>query len=137
MFARVNPPVIKLYLANFLGDMLRGGMDQSFVSDIDHVGQKLVKGAVVGDIASRRSAPRIRSFKEAKVILHDWGVINCLMRNTSDAGARLEFSAVIDLPDKFGLLIVSTDSLIQAARVWQRGLSAGVKFTGGGKLATS
>ena len=112
-------------------------MDRSFVSDLDRVGEKRVKEALVGDIASRRSAPRLRSLKEAKVVLHNWGVINCLMRNTSDAGARLEFSAAIDLPDKFGVLIVSTDSLMPAARVWQRGLSAGVKFTSGGKLAAA
>lgn len=79
---------------------------------------------------SRRATPRLRSLKEAKVVLSDWSVIDCLIRDMSGGGARLQFGAATDLPDEFRLLIMSTNVLIPAARVWQRGLLAGIKSTG-------
>ena len=87
------------------------------------------------DIQSRRSSTRRRALKAGKVVLTDWTVIDCTIRDMSDTGARLEFSGPTNLPEEFQLLIVSTNVLLPAARTWQRGLSSGVRFTGPAKPA--
>ena len=83
----------------------------------------------------RRQTRRIRSLKEGKVVLDDWRTIDCVIREMSDGGARLEFPTVANLPVEFRLLVVSTNTLAPAARVWQRGSRAGIKFTGPAKPA--
>lgn len=83
----------------------------------------------------RRHAPRRRALKEAKVVLSDWSVIDCLVRDLSDMGARVEFSAPTNLPSEFRLLVVATNVLLPAELKRQRGLSAGVRFSGPGKVA--
>ena len=79
---------------------------------------------------SRRKSPRKKTLKEAKVVLRDWSTIDCLLRNLGDGGARLEFSDPVTLPDTFNVLIVSTNSLIPAKRIWARGGAIGIQFTG-------
>jgi len=82
-----------------------------------------------------RSSIRRRALKEAKVVLTDWTVIDCVLRDISETGARIEFSGPTNLPEEFRLLIVSTNMLAPAVRAWQRGLSAGIRFTGPGQAA--
>lgn len=73
---------------------------------------------------------RRRVFKGAKVVYPDWSTIDCIIRHMSETGVQLDFNALAPLPDSFQLLLVSENRLIPAVRIWQRGLSAGVKFTG-------
>ena len=80
----------------------------------------------------RRQVQRRRALKEAKVVLSDWAVIDCLIRDVSEAGARLEFSGATELPPEFRVLIFSSNLLYPAEVEWQRGLAAGVLFTGPG-----
>ena len=82
-----------------------------------------------------RITVRHRTLKEAKVVLSDWTAIDCVLRDLSDTGARIEFGGSTDLPKEFRLLVVSTKTLFPAVCVWQRGLSAGLRFTGPGKAA--
>jgi hypothetical protein len=84
---------------------------------------------------ARRASTRRRALKEGKVVLSDWTVIDCRVRDLSDKGARLEFDGAIDLPDQFRLLVTSSNLLTPAERRWQRGLSAGIRFTGPGVAA--
>ena len=88
-----------------------------------------------GDSVERRQAQRLRSLKGAKIVLSDWSTIDCVIREMSDGGARLEFHAMTDLPAEFRLLIVSTNVLVPVARVWQHGHRTGIKFTGPAKPA--
>ena len=83
----------------------------------------------------RRDSTRRRSLKEAKVVLRDWSTFDCTMRNVSEGGARLEFSDPVALPDQFDLLIVASNTLVPAERVWERGTTIGIKFTGPEKQA--
>jgi hypothetical protein len=50
----------------------------------------------------RRQAPRRRALKDGKVVLSDWSVVDCLIRNLSEVGARLEFSGPTTLPGRSG-----------------------------------
>ena len=71
--------------------------------------------------------------KQGKVVLSNWSVLDCVIRDLSDTGARLEFAGPTELPKEFRLLIVSTNLLFPAELAWQRGLAAGVHFTGPGQ----
>jgi hypothetical protein len=82
-----------------------------------------------------RRSHRRRTLKEGKVVLSDRIVIDCLIRDISEAGARLEFGAPMELPANFRLLISSLNLLVPVALAWQHGLSAGVRFTGPGQEA--
>ncbi len=83
----------------------------------------------------KRISPRRRMLKQGKVVMSDWTVIDCIIRDLSDTGARLEFAGPTELPQEFRLLVVSSNLLIPAALAWQRGLAAGVHFTGPGRDA--
>jgi hypothetical protein len=77
-----------------------------------------------------RSKRRRRTLKLARVVLSDSTVIDCKLRDLSEEGAHLVFGGAISLPDEFRLYNVS-DAVIAPVRLeWQRGLEAGVRFTG-------
>jgi hypothetical protein len=78
----------------------------------------------------RRISQRRRALKGAKLVLSNWSVIDCTIRDMSETGARLEFGGPTDIPDEFRLLVVSSNLLVPARRVWQHGLLAGIQFTG-------
>jgi hypothetical protein len=40
--------------------------------------------------------------------MSDWTVIDCVIRDLSDAGARLEFAGPTELPQEFRLLVRSS-----------------------------
>jgi len=93
--------------------------------------QRRMKVARVSDDSrEHRRAARRKTLKAGKIVLSDWSVIDCTVRDMSETGARLEFGAVAVLPPEFRLLIVSSNQLIPARLSWQRGATAGVQFTG-------
>lgn len=80
----------------------------------------------------RRRERRLRVLKEAKVMLTEWVSVNCVVRDLSPGGARLEFDGPVYLPSEFKLCIVSADLTIPAVTAWQRRGEAGIRFTGAG-----
>ena len=78
----------------------------------------------------KRAVHRQRTLKEAKVVLSDWTAVDCIVRDISKGGARLVFGDAFSLPKEFRVLIVSTNTIVPAKLLWQRGLTAGVGFTG-------
>ena len=85
-------------------------------------------------IYDRRGERRQKVLKEAKVLLSDRVSIDCLVRDISPSGARLEFFAPVSLPNEFRVRIVSAELTVPAALAWQRRLEAGVRFTGVGTV---
>lgn len=79
---------------------------------------------------SRREHERRRTLKEGRVILSESSSIDCVMRDLSAEGARLRFAGPTQLPERFQVLVVSEQALFPAERMWQRGLDAGIRFTG-------
>ncbi len=77
-----------------------------------------------------RISSRHRALKEAKVVLHNSSTFNCILRNVSESGARLDFSDPANLPEQFELLLIGHNTLRPVQRMWARGASVGVKFTG-------
>ena len=85
-----------------------------------------------GKEPDRRALPRRRALKEAKVILSDWTVIDCLIRDITESGAKVAFAGVTELPAEFRLMIVAQNLIVPVELEWQRGLDAGVRLTGPG-----
>jgi len=80
--------------------------------------------------AEQRIAPRRKALKGGKVGLSNWTTIDCTIRDVSDTGVRLSFSSPTGLPDAFRLLFVSGNRMSDVRTVWQKGLAAGLEFTG-------
>jgi hypothetical protein len=80
----------------------------------------------------RRREPRLKVLKHGKVLLTELKSIDCMVRDISPLGARIEFELPVRLPSQFRLRIVSADLTIPAAPVWQHRREAGVRFVGVG-----
>ena len=94
-------------------------------------GDTPIEPRVSGDEgAHHRSAHRQRTLKAAKVILTDWTTMDCTIRDISEGGARLLIGDAFALPEDFRILIVMSNTIVPAKLLWQRGLTAGVAFTG-------
>ncbi len=80
--------------------------------------------------AELRAAPRQRVLKAAKIILDDWGAIDCIVRDVSDTGARIKVENVSTLPHKFRLLITMDNTIRPVQVAWKLNNLIGVAFTG-------
>ena len=77
-----------------------------------------------------RYIPRRRVFKGAKIIFADGAmVVDCVIRNLSVGGARLDVPATLALPHAFTLLDVQADRRYIATVAWRRGDQMGVEFS--------
>ena len=98
-----------------------------------HIDEKLAApdSSSAGDGgAHNRSDHRQRTLKAARVYLSDSSTLDCTIRDISKGGARLVFGDAFSLPEEFRLLLVSTNTIVPAKLLWQRGKQAGVAFTG-------
>jgi len=75
-----------------------------------------------------RISARRRTLKGGKVILSKSTLIDCVIRDLSETGARLEFSGATSLPSEFKLQFATSGEERLVTLTWQRGLSAGVHF---------
>ena len=80
----------------------------------------------------RRRARRQKVLKEGKIMLADGVAVNCIVRDISPGGARLELDGPVCLPGEFHLRIVAADLTLPAVPAWQRRDEVGVRFTGVG-----
>ena len=88
-----------------------------------------------GSGAEHRRARRRRTLKQGKVILTDSTTMDCTIRDLSEGGARLVFGGATQLPKTFSLVVLSDNTRRPAELLWQRGLSAGIAFSGPAKPA--
>jgi len=78
----------------------------------------------------KRDIRRQRVLKSGKIILADvTSVVDCVIRNLSVAGARLEVPFTLGLPDTFTLVDVHANRRYAATVAWRRGDSMGVEFS--------
>ena len=79
----------------------------------------------------KRSAPRQRVLKAAKIITMDnTSVVDCTVRNLSDAGAQLIIEKSVRMPEEFQFFLANGDTVCDAVLAWHRGDRVGLKFTG-------
>jgi len=77
----------------------------------------------------KRSSPRLRSFLKGRVVFNGGQTsLECLIRDLSSTGARLELSASITLPDRFDLYLPHRETTSKVHVQWRRGNHIGVAF---------
>jgi hypothetical protein len=83
----------------------------------------------------RRAALRHKSFIQGRIYFnHRRSSMDCVIREFTDIGARLEFSDVAALPDAFEVFVPSKDQYFQAQAVWHKGSTIGVSWMPEGSI---
>ncbi len=77
-----------------------------------------------------REDERRRALKAGRILLPGGGTIDCTIRDVSVQGARIKLGNATPLPESFDLLTVSSGEVVPAVRRWQKGIEAGIAFTG-------
>jgi hypothetical protein len=76
----------------------------------------------------QRRSPRQRSFKGGTISFGTYPSVDCIIRNISDTGARLEVHGAAVIPDQF-MLLIKPELLKRSCRVaWRDNQSIGVQF---------
>ena len=76
-----------------------------------------------------RDKDRIRSLLRARAIFNNGGsTIDCVIKNFSDDGARLEIGDVVALPAEFDLSVPHKGRTFRANIIWRDANSVGVEF---------
>jgi hypothetical protein len=77
----------------------------------------------------KRTSPRLRSFLKGRVVFNGGqSSLECLIRDMSTTGARLELSGSVTLPDRFDLYLPHRDETCKVHLQWRRGGQIGVAF---------
>ena len=76
----------------------------------------------------RRDSVRRRAFLKARIRISMWTTVDCMVRNLSLSGARLEVSQNFILPPEFELEIPQRGSVLLCALKWRKDDAVGVKF---------
>ena len=79
----------------------------------------------------RRSVLRQKSFLQGRIFFNNRrNSIDCLIRDFSEQGARLEFSGAIAMPDVIELYVPSREESYRARVEWRNAGEIGVGFGG-------
>ncbi len=77
----------------------------------------------------RRSAPRMRVLKRAKVIFNrGFSTFDCIVRNISATGALLTIDDSVQLPKEFRIRIGEEQAIRPAELIYRRSMFAGIRF---------
>jgi hypothetical protein len=81
-------------------------------------------------MAERRVAPRQKSFLRGCIYFNNRrSVLDCLIRDLTDEGARIIFSHAVNVPDIVELYIPQREQTLRAHVKWRRGDDVGLDFT--------
>ncbi len=79
--------------------------------------------------SDKRISPRLRSFLKGRVVFNGGqSSLDCLIRDMSSTGARLDLSASVTVPDRFDLYLPHRDETCRVHLQWRRGGQIGVAF---------
>ena len=77
----------------------------------------------------RRKAHRQRSYLGGLIAFNrERSTMNCLIRNVTDEGAKIAFSAAVTLPYEFDLSIERKGIQVRARTIWRKADEIGVLF---------
>jgi PilZ domain-containing protein len=79
----------------------------------------------------RRKCPRLRTLKSAKLVLEKSKVLDCVVRDLTTSGARIEITNTIDLPQDLEVSFDSAGSR-PCRLVWRTMSAAGLEFLNSG-----
>jgi hypothetical protein len=76
-----------------------------------------------------RKSPRQKTLLRGKLYFNNrLNVVDCLIRDISDCGARLIFSEAVAIPDQIELYIPQKDQTLFVTVAWRQGPEVGVAF---------
>jgi len=78
-------------------------------------------------MVENRRQDRRRILKGAIAVLPTGGTIDCVVKDISDAGARLQVANVLSIPDHFELRVLGKPP-VQVEVVWRKMGLVGVRF---------
>jgi hypothetical protein len=80
-------------------------------------------------MSERRSSSRKKSFLQGRIFFNNRRAsVDCLVRDISDAGAKLEFAESINVPEAMELYIPNREEIHRARVEWRTGNEVGVSF---------
>lgn len=80
------------------------------------------------DMEERRREPRMRVLKKGAIELKDGAsVLDCVIRNISKLGARVDIASSVGVPEAF-VLRIGDDTTRRCRVVWRKPESVGVEF---------
>jgi hypothetical protein len=81
--------------------------------------------------ADSRRTPRRKVVEDAQIVdkRGGWSLINCMVRDISDGGAKLQIDPWLEIPSNFDLLLVKELRIVPVRIRWRRRNFMGVEFT--------
>jgi hypothetical protein len=76
----------------------------------------------------KRAVPRHRVLKHGMLAFGGGGGVDCMVRNISSGGARLDIANPIGLPESFTLVIQADQFMRRCHAVWSNDQRIGVAF---------
>lgn len=87
-------------------------------------------------MAERRGSPRQKSFLRGCIYFNKRrNAVDCLIRDISDAGARITFSDAVSIPDAVDLYIAQKEQTLRAHVQWRHGDEVGLTFPDAARAA--
>jgi hypothetical protein len=80
-------------------------------------------------MTERRKHPRTRVLKGAKIVLGPTSVLDCVIRDLTNGGARLKAPNVVNLPGDVALTFDSGRTFRPGRVAWRKVEEAGLEFT--------
>ena len=81
----------------------------------------------------RRSIVRHKTFIKGRIYFNNrLSSMDCIVRDVTDNGSRLEFSESVALPELFEIYLPNKDEYFQARIEWRKGDNIGVCMDAGG-----
>jgi hypothetical protein len=78
---------------------------------------------------NHRSNPRTRTFLKGQAIFNNRNsTLDCVVRNVSSTGAKLQLTETVTLPDVFDLSIPQKGETVRVRLRWRHGEEVGVSF---------
>jgi hypothetical protein len=79
-------------------------------------------------VAERRKSTRSRVLKSAKLVVARSSIIDCVVRNLTNKGARIQIANTVELPKDFEMTFDGGYSIRQCRLVWRTVTETGVEF---------
>ena len=76
----------------------------------------------------RRTSGRSRVLKRAKLVIGPSSAMDCVVRNLTNVGARVEIPNTLDLPERFDMTFDGGRSFRPCRLVWRTVNQTGVQF---------
>jgi hypothetical protein len=79
-------------------------------------------------VSERRKSGRSRVLKSAKLVLDRSSIIDCVVRNLTNKGARIQIANTVNLPRAFEMTFDGGYSVRPCRLIWRSVTETGIEF---------